>query len=469
MNEKLIALYHAAPYGLKCTAASIYGYYLKAWRYGRETDRLVAEARARESWGEDQWKTWRFEKLGALLERAVTQVPYYRNYWKQDGRRPEAWKRLENWPVLDKEILRRQPLSFLADDVRPRKMFHLNTSGTTGTPLSLLVSRDNLKKWYALFEARWRQRYGVDRNSRWAIFGGKMVIPVSAEKPPFWIWNAGMSQLYCSTYHLSSANIPGYLKALRDYRIEYLFGYASSLYLLAAGMLEQGLEKPAGLRLILSNAEPLFDHPRALIEKAFGCPAHSTYGMAEMVMGASECASRRLHVWPESGVHEVLRDDGLIGPSGEGELLATGLINTDMILIRYAAGDRVTLEPESFTCGCGDLLPVLSSVQGRVNDMLLTRDGRKIYWINPVFQDLPVREAQVIQEKTDTIRIRFVPDPGFTNEDETQIARRLKERVGEMNLVMERVAGIPRGKNGKFRAVINRISGPAMPSERNNR
>ena len=55
------------------------------------------------------------------------------------------------------------------------------------------------------------------------------------------------------------------------------------------------------------------------------------------------------------------------------------------------------------------------------------------------------------------MRVRYVPAPGYVPENGTLISERLKERMGEVNVILESVKEIPRGANGKFRAVICQI------------
>ena len=124
---------------------------------------------------------------------------------------------LENWPILEKTTLRQHASEFVADDCDPRKMFLDNTSGTTGTPLQIYLRRATVRAWYALHEARVRCWHGISRHDRWAILGGQMVTPASQQKPPFWVWNRGMNQLYLSTFHLTAANAAAYVEALRKY------------------------------------------------------------------------------------------------------------------------------------------------------------------------------------------------------------------------------------------------------------
>ena len=302
MSDSLLRLYHALPYPLRCLAASTRGLQLRSWRYGKETDRLVEEALKRETWSANQWSAWQQQRLDQVLERAATQVPYYRELWqkqkaesrKQKKQSVEAeggWENLQNWPVLKKAVLRSRPEIFVAEDCDRRRMFCEHTSGTTGTPLTLWQSRETVRQWYALFEARWRRWYGLSRNDRWAILGGQLITPFEQKEPPFWIWNAAFRQLYLSAYHVAPRNSAAYVEALKKHRVKYLWTYSSSAHALAQFMLDQNL-RPPELKAVIVNAEPLYQHQREMIAKAFQCQVFETYGMSEMVCAASEKPSK---------------------------------------------------------------------------------------------------------------------------------------------------------------------------------
>jgi len=433
---------------------------LRQWRYGPETESLVTEALDRERWSPQRWKSWREERLAYVLHRAATRVPYYREQWAARRRRGDraSWEYLENWPILEKDAVRENPKALVADDVNIRGMFHLHTSGTTGKPLSLFQSRDVVRAWYALFEARCHRWYGLSQHDRWAILGGKLVTPARQRRPPFWVWNAPLRQLYMSSYHLSPALIPDYLLALDHYAIRYVEGYTSSLYALASEALRLGREN-IRLAVAITNAEPVFAYQRETIEKAFHCVVRETYGMAEAVAAASECEAGHLHTWPEAGHIEVVAEGRSIAPGEAGDLICTGLVNVAMPLVRYRVGDRGALAADRSVCRCGRTLPILASVEGRVDDVLHTLDGRRIGRLDPIFKtNLPVREAQIIQETLDRVRVRYVPASGFTSAAGDSIVERLRERMGSVQVVLEEVGEIPRTANGKFRAVISHIS-----------
>lgn len=463
MNPIFHEIYAKLPPALRTVPATLRGYYLRSWRYGPETPRLVAEALAREHWTPEQWRTWQDEQLARQLHRAATQVPYYRQQWRARRLRGDnaSCEVLANWPVLSKQAVREAGPALVADDCDRSRMFADRTSGTTGTPLTIWQRREAVRGWYALFEARTRAWYGVSRFSRWGILGGQTVTPLAQRRPPYWVWNAALGQLYLSTFHLKEEFIPDYVHALRRHRIEYLVGYSAALHLLARSILALGIRVP--LRVVVTNAEPLFPQQRDAIGEAFRCPVHATYGMAEAVVAASECEHGAMHLWPDAGILEVLAEGEPAPPGSSGDLVCTGLLNPDMPLIRYAVGDRGRLSAAAEPCACGRTLPRLEAIEGRANDSLVARDGRRVFWLNPVFYGLPVAEAQIVQESLDLVRIQYVAANGFDRRARQTIVDRIHRLIGPVQVQLEPVAQVPREPSGKFRAVLCRVAEASLP------
>lgn len=464
MGISALQIYHRLPFRMKEWVASLRGAQLKRWRFGMESDRLIGEALLREHWSFEAWQQWENTRLVSLLDHAARSVPYYRKHWEKDlcrGGQHAPWRELRNWPVLEKMELRRNNLQFLQDGADRSRMFEEHTSGTTSTPLHVWWSRDAVQLTYAVFEARVRLWNGVSRHSRWAVMGGQLIMPVEHREPPFWVWNSALSQLYLSSYHLAPDLIPYYLDAIAKHRVEYIFGYCSSLYALAQGIIASG-RTDIRMRVAITNAEPLFDYQRDAIGRAFQCPVRETYGNSEGVSHASECEAGKRHFWPELGTVEVL--DGLTSlPDGNvGDLVFTGVFNPMMPLIRYRIGDRGSIQ-RGVRCECGRTLPILETVEGRKDDVLVTADGRLIGRLDPIFKaDLPVVEAQVVQESLRHIRIRYVPELAYKPADGERMIVRLRERMGDVQVTLEAVDKVPREKGGKFRAVISKLS----PEER---
>ena len=465
LKRYLNRIYSTLPPALQSVAATVNGYYLKFWRYSRETEELVAQYNQREYWTAGQWQNWRDDRLAHILRRAATQVPYYRNYWEQQRRAGNraSWEYLENWPILEKEPLRNDPRAFLAEDCDPRRMFHDNTSGTTGKSLDLWLSRQTTRAWYALYDARTRYWHGIDPAAHWAILGGQLVVPVTRTKPPYWVWNLAMRQLYLSSYHLSDAAIPAYLDALASFHIEYMIGFPSSISALARIQSEQG-RSDLHIRSISTYGEQRLAHQKLAIDSAFQCDTRQTYGLAELVVGAGECPKGTLHLWPEVGIVEVVDDAGRAIPNGvTGNLIATGIFNPDQPLIRYNTGDRAALPSRPVQCACGRQLPALKSLDGRVEDVIFTRTGRRLGRMASIFKERrPVKDAQIVQETLDRIVVRYVPAADYTPEAGASIAQGVRSRVGDVEVILQGMAQIPREANGKFKLVVCKLS----PEER---
>lgn len=458
-------LYQRLPMPVRTWAASAYGFVLDGVRYGRDAERRVQDALAREGWSAEAWRAWHRAELAAVLDRAATRVPYYREQWR---RRREAgddapWTELANWPVLEKEPLRRDATVFVADDVDRGRLLEYHTSGTTGTALTLWRSVETNRAWYALYELRCRRWYGVGRGDRWAILGAQPVVPIQRREPPFWIWNAGLRQLYLSTFHVQADNVAAYLEALRRHRVTYLLGYPNTIASLVALARERGVTGPR-LRVMISNAEHLGERQRREIGEYFGCPVRNTYGMVELAAAGSECDHGVMHLWPDAGIVEVVDDatDAPVAAGEVGSLVCTGLLNRDMPLIRYRVGDRGALENGGGTCGCGRTLPAIRAIEGRTSDLLIAADGRRHFALAGLFQGLPIVERQTIQHAVEHIEVLLVPDETFSEEHERVLRQRFVDLLGEVDVQVRRVEQVPRAPNGKFRALVSHVEGGSM-------
>lgn len=458
VNSYALRLYHASPSPLRSFLATMRGLELRFRRYGRETDSLIEAAAERERWSPQAWKDWQETALEEILNHAATTVPYYRNQWasrRAHGDR-SSWSELENWPILEKDEIRQNPRAFLSERPKIRHLYLEHTSGTTGKPLELWFSRWTLRQYYALYDCRVRRWNGVSRKDRHAILGAQPVVPADSCGPPYWVRNLAMNQLYLSAHHISPTTVTAYYRVLQESHVTHIIGYPSSLSYMAAQGTAQDCAPPT-LRAIITNAEPLFDWQRVVIERGLGVRPREMYGMTEMVVAASECEAGSLHLWPEVGYMEVVDSEGKPAVEGEqvGELVCTGLLSREMPLVRYAVGDRVARSQSKMACSCGRTLPMIERIEGRNADMLVGPDGRRVFGVSSVFYGLPIVESQIIQEATLALRVLVVPSLGFGTQSSAAIASRLRQRVGDVAVNVELVTSVPRGPNGKFKPVVN--------------
>lgn len=201
MNDALLNIYHRLPPPLRSVAATVRGLYLRSWRYGPDTERLVEEALERGHWDSGRWKNWQEEQLAFVLNRAATRVPFYRSYWESRCRKGDytSWKCIKTWPILEKEVLRQNLTAFLAGDCNPRFMFHEHTSRTAAIHLTYrgVAIRCGLRMRYLT------RAVGLVPDFKTRLLGylgSQLITPVVQRRSPFWVWNAVLNQLCMSFY-----------------------------------------------------------------------------------------------------------------------------------------------------------------------------------------------------------------------------------------------------------------------------
>lgn len=112
----------------------------------------------------------------------------------------------------------------------------------------------------------------------------------------------------------------------------------------------------------------------------------------------------------------------------------------------------------SGSCGCGRSMPIIEEIVGRVEDVVIGRDGREMVRFHGIFVDLPnLIEAQIIQETLDDFSIKFVTNGHFTDGEKELIRKRMQSQLGDINLELIEVKQIPRNQNGKFPAVVSKV------------
>ena len=85
---------------------------------------------------------------------------------------------------------------------------------------------------------------GVSYTLPRGMVGGRRILPESKMIPPFYRYNIFEKQTYFSAYHISEGTIENYLKGINDNKIEWLTGYAMSIYYIADFIQKAGLEAP---------------------------------------------------------------------------------------------------------------------------------------------------------------------------------------------------------------------------------
>src|SRR6185436_16935721 len=145
---------------------SAYGWSWQKRRFGGIFEKEYQACKEREFYYKAQWDSYTQQQLSKILVHAFTSVPYYTEKWKQQGFTLEKINSLtpgtlSQLPFLEKDDLRKYGKSTLLSTIKEPRGKFFASSGTTGTPTSILFSEAMHQRWSALFEARIRNWAGL--------------------------------------------------------------------------------------------------------------------------------------------------------------------------------------------------------------------------------------------------------------------------------------------------------------------
>jgi len=451
-------LYWCAPYPVKCWMASLYARKWDALRHGPHYDEVLEQIAERDRWTTERLLDYQTQRLGEMVRHAGRQVPYYRRLFAEVGLDPERFSGPEDLvrlPILGKNGARVHSVELIDERLDPRNLIVQHTSGTTGTPLDFYRDARQESTAFAFYDGRCREQVGMRRRRNRSVnISGSIVTPVERRKPPFWVYNARWDQLNMSCYHMSEEHLGYYVEEMRRFGADFVEGYPSTVYAVARFIVDHGLD-PIPFQACFTTGETLFDFQREAIRRAFLCRTISQLGCGEMAIFAAECEHGTLHLSPDYAFVEAVDRNGRRLPPGEqGSLVGTSLVNWVQPFIRYRIGDIGA--PVVRACPCGRPLPVLDHFEGRIEAVLIMRDGRWMGRLDAIFKGASgFHEAQIIQDDFERFRIRLVPAEEYREADGQLLVDNLHNCIGhEVQIRLELVDRIERAASGKFPAVL---------------
>jgi phenylacetate-CoA ligase len=456
------SLYFKSPLWLQQLMLTGYGLRLRYLRYGSAQRRLLDEL-ARGQWrSAAEMRDFQLRTLNEVLRHARETVALYR----EKGLPVEPLTdlaQLAALPMVTKQELQAPRERVVSSLHQGRKLPEIHTGGTTGKPLTIYCDRETLQRNYAFF-GRFRSWAGVRPDARLAVFAGRTICAPAQSRPPYWRRNPAANAMLFSSYHISPATLPDYVEALAAFAPEIIDSYPSSLEPVARWIVDNGV---TGIRprAIVVSSETLFPEARAVMEQAFGCRVFDHYGAAEMAALVTQCEHGSYHANPDFGVLEIIGDDGRPAAPGEmGQVVATGFINPVMPLVRYATGDlAVAARDPHATCACGRHFPIIERLVGRLDDIIVTPEGRRIGRLDPVFKAVQtLYETRIVQDRRDHVRVEVVLTGPFADAERASLLTELRNRLGpSMQIDIVEVDSIPRQNSGKLRTVVNLVDKPA--------
>jgi phenylacetate-CoA ligase len=334
---------------------------------------------------------------------------------------------LQDYPVMDKALLRKKFRAILADNAHQNVieftdgLFSVKrspgglkdvliaevTSGSSGTPLKIV--KTNAERMTLGLKA-WQQRQRISRRVN--------------QKNTFFTAHVHISQpkIVEDLQNHHPENLRKILSYLtNDMRPLCIHGTPGDLYQYGKYLLDSG-DNHTEWRpdFIETVGEYLSDEQRTLIETAFRTKIVDNYGALEVWNIAYECPFGRMHI--SDGV--VLEQYDPIARTvlppqfdGEAEILVTSTILRALPIIRYRIGDIGVIDRK--TCACGNEHPSVRLLPARVANLLDTYrtegaifDGigffKWVVWESVRATNSDIQRYRVIQEAGDSFFVYLV-------------------------------------------------------------
>ena len=458
--SKAESIYPYLPIALQNAACSWHGRQENKKRFGAEFNRLFNHFCSTDWMDETAIAGYKKSRLAARLLGAKNNA-FYSEWIGRFSNHEIAqfpFDVLNELPILQKEDVIKN-YDRIAD-AKHRKTFSVKTSGTTGKALQLLKTDIDFSAQWAIW-FRHRSRFGIEWGDTSVNFTGKPVVPGNQRKPPFWRYNHYQNQHLISMQAVKPENIYAIVEFLNTISPTFYSGYPSILAEVSRLALEAKLPLLAASRpkAIFCGAEKLLGYQRELIETWTRSLITDQYGLTEGNCNFSRCEMGNYHEDFEFCHVEVAPIEAG-APPGVGRLVGTGFYSDAFPLIRYDTGDIATIDPEA-SCSCGRRSRVISEIDGRVDDFVLTTDGRRVMRFDYLFKDtFDIREVQIIQRVSGQIVVSAALRPGAdTKRFESTVCDRIAIYISpNMKAVFEYVDTIPRTGAGKFKAVVNLLA-----------
>lgn len=270
-------------------------------------------------------------RIQALLEYAKDHSPYYRE-------NPQ-WKELSDFPVLTKGDFIEAYDKILTDNSSEQgNLYRLSTSGSTGTPFTVLCDGDKMDRVNMNFISCMELngfRMGMKRGEFRAWIKGKNTISK---------WKSFKNNLIMvDISNMGDESLEKICRDIEKKKIQVLVSYSSALVALSQYLKKTGRDiSKWKVEMIFSMGEALPDGTYDLLQEIFGFSPVRSYGNNENGFIAIQLGEEKEYTIDLYNFYtEILKmdSDEPAEPGELGRIVVTDYYNKTFPMIRYDTGD----------------------------------------------------------------------------------------------------------------------------------
>lgn len=358
---------------------------------------------------------------------------------------------ITNWPILEKNDLKRNIHKIYSSNINFFNSTYLSTSGSTGSPLKVIVSFKDLQKRFNVFSLIKKDIISND-DIIVRLSGNDIACENLIYRKDYL-----SGEIFFSAFHISAKNIHKYFNAITELNVSIIEGYPSAIFHLAKLMKSKNY-KVNSLKHIYTTAEKLHGYQKTFIENFFRCKVTDYYGSNDQSPFIFSCNYGKYHVSDTTGVVEVLSNNNVPVNKGEqGKMVITSFTSSLTPLIRYDIGDVAKLSILQ-ECKCGQGGVILDEIFGRDEEVFKLRNGSYFTRFSLILKFLPdeVFESQLrLSHSNFEIKLNYTSDAEIEHIKFQPFINEVSARLGENYFViLKRVNNLKKSSKGKSKTVI---------------
>jgi phenylacetate-CoA ligase len=375
-------------------------------------------------------------RIRQTVRSAVRHVPYYRHWFASHGISPQdiTIDTIGRIPPTSKDALRGAPGSFVSEAAEA--VLLVPTTGTTGLPTNLWLSRHELDLYAALNAISLMVNGGLrSHHVLTSAVTSRSTLPAVNTARALSLIGAGYIPLGTVDPRIvldrlaTPLHVPG-----KKPQITHINLFPSHLGALTQ-LAERDGWKPAdfGLEAIFTGGEIMTSALSERAAEAFGAEVLDGYGATEITpVAGTPCSQRHLHI-PAEHAHIELLDPRTHAPAGPGEL-ATFVVTPYLsyrettVLLRYDTGDLVRRLPVPPECEMSSM-PATTQVLGRQAAGTAGPITRDILEVIQSERDIPLPTRYAVTEDSAGLLLHVVAPGGSARQ-----LSRLEQSVADRQL-----------------------------------
>lgn len=394
----------------------------------------------------DEICEWQNMHLRLLIEHAYKHSMYYNILFKNVGLLPgdiRSISDLEKLPILTKEIIRENFYDIVPDNIKSIPHKKSSTGGSSGDPLKYYLDHRSWSIAIANTIINW-EKTGYNYGDRYIALGSSSLFVNEKLSLKHQIYYRLKNKIGLNGINMSDEVCKDYISIIKKNKIRFVYGYASSLSLLAnfAQVHNQDLK----ILACFPSSEVLTDQFRKTIQDAFKCEIMNSYGANDGGITAFARDKEGFKVGYNCLVRVENPDQQGLGPA-----LLTDLFNYAMPLINYKLGDEIQINA-SKNINSPYNGQIINNVLGRSSDIIQLENGRTLTGpgFTILFKDLPVEHYCIEKNGGNSIKCSVVKLAGFEYYHEEIIRSTFKKQMGrDISFAIEYTDEISLTKSGK--------------------